>query len=49
MRQEKLDSLSLLMIETDLLCKINFEDMINDFAGHISGEKSCQMFVFTYL
>ena len=34
MRQEKLDSLSLLMIETDLLRKINFGDIIKDFARH---------------
>ena len=31
-RQEKLDSLSLLMIEANLLCKINFDDIIKDFA-----------------
>ena len=36
MRQEKLDSLSLLMIVADLLCKIKFDDIIiiMDFARH---------------
>ena len=33
MRQERLESLSLLMIEADLLCQINFEDLIKDFAN----------------
>jgi hypothetical protein len=28
MRQKRLESLSLLMIEADLLCQINFEDLI---------------------
>ena len=36
MRQEKLDSLNLLMIEADLLRKINFDDIIKDIASHIS-------------
>ena len=34
MRQEKLDSLSLLMTEADLLLKINFDDIIKDFPRH---------------
>ena len=34
MRQEKLDSLSLLMIEADLLCKIDLDDINKDFARH---------------
>jgi hypothetical protein len=33
MRQERLESLSLLMIEANLLCQINFEDLIKDFAN----------------
>jgi hypothetical protein len=33
MKQERLESLSLLMIEADLLCQINFEDLIKDFAN----------------
>ena len=33
MRQERLESLSLLIIEADLLCKVNFEDLIKDFAN----------------
>ena len=32
MRQAKLDSLYQLTIEADLLRKINFDDIINDFA-----------------
>ena len=36
MRQEKLDSLSPLMIEADLLHKINFDAIIKDFARHKS-------------
>ena len=36
MWQEKLDSLSLLMIEADLLRKINFDDIIKDDARHES-------------
>ena len=32
MRQKRLESLSLLMIEADLLCQINFENLIKDFA-----------------
>ena len=34
MRQEKLDCLSLLMIEADLLHKINFDDIIKDLVRH---------------
>ena len=33
MRQERQASLSLLMIEADLLRQINFEDLIKDFAN----------------
>ena len=40
MRQEKLDSLSLLMIEADLLRMINFDDMIMDFARHKSRKRT---------
>ena len=32
MQQERLDSLSLLFIEADILRKINFDDVIKDFA-----------------
>ena len=39
MRQERLESLSLLIIEADLLCKINFEDLIKDFTN-----KKCRSF-----
>ena len=38
-RQEKLDSLSLLMTETDLLLKIKFDDIIQDFSRHESKEE----------
>jgi DNA (cytosine-5)-methyltransferase 1 len=31
-RQERLESLSLLMIEADVLLQIKFEDLIKDFA-----------------
>jgi hypothetical protein len=41
MRQERLESLSLLMIETDLLRQINFEDLIKDFAN-----KKCRRKLF---
>ena len=34
MRQERLESLYLLMIEADLLRQINFEDLIKDFANN---------------
>ena len=34
MSQVKLNSLSLLMTEADLLSKINFDDIIKDFARH---------------
>ena len=43
MRQEKLDSLSLLMIEADLWRKINFDDMIKDFARHKSRYNNFRM------
>ena len=33
MRQERLESFSLLMIEADLLRQINFEDLNKDFAN----------------
>ena len=33
MRQERLESVSLLMIETDMLRQIDFEDLIKDFAN----------------
>ena len=36
MIHEKLDSLSLLIIEADLLRKINFDDIMKDFARHRS-------------
>ena len=51
MRQEKLDSLPLLMNEADLLCKINFDDIIMDFARQKSRKKNfkMQMYVFSYL
>ena len=39
MRQERLESLCLLIIEADLLCKINFEDLIKDFTN-----KKCRSF-----
>ena len=39
MKQERLDSLSLLMIEADLLRKINLDDIIKDFARHKSRKK----------
>ena len=39
MRQEKLDSLSLLMIEADLLGKISLDDIIKDFTRHMSRKK----------
>ena len=41
MRQERLESLSLLMIETDLLRQINFEALIKDFAN-----KKCRRKLF---
>ena len=34
MRQQRLCSLSLLMIEAELLRKINFDDIIKDYARH---------------
>ncbi|XP_065642989.1 uncharacterized protein LOC136074582 [Hydra vulgaris] len=34
MKQERLDSLSLLMIEADMLRKINFDDIIKDFGRY---------------
>ena len=39
MRQEKLDCLYLLMIEADLLHKINFDDIIKDLVRHRYGKK----------
>lgn len=39
MRQERLESLFLLMIEADLLRQINFEDLIKDFARKKSRRK----------
>ena len=41
MRKEKLESLSLPMIETDLLGKNNFDDLIKDFAN-----KKCRRKLF---
>ena len=38
-----LDSLSMLIIEADLLRKINFLDIIKDFAIHTSREKNLKM------
>ena len=38
-----LDSLSLLMIEADLLRKDNFDDIITDFARHISRKRNFKM------
>ena len=35
-----LHSLSLLTIEADLLRKNNFDDIIKDFARHISGKRT---------
>ena len=35
MRHERLDSLYLLLIEADLLPKINFYDIVKDFARNI--------------
>ena len=32
----KLDQISLLVIEADLLCEINFDDIIKNFASHKS-------------
>ena len=40
MTREKLDSLSLLMIEADMLRKINLGDIIKDFARHNSIKKN---------
>jgi hypothetical protein len=34
MRQERLESLSLLIIEADLFRHMNFEDLIKDFANN---------------
>ena len=51
MRQEKFESLSLLMIEADLLRKINFHGIIKDFARHKSRRKfsKMKMYAFSYL
>ena len=43
MRQEKLDSSSQLMIEADLWSKINFDDIIKDFARHKFGKMNSKM------
>ena len=39
MRQETLDSLSVLMVEADLLRKINLDDIIMEVAKHKSRKK----------
>jgi hypothetical protein len=44
MRQERLESLSLLMIETDLLRQINFEALIKDFANKKCKRKLLYLF-----
>ena len=51
MEQEMLVSISLLLIEADLLGKINFDDIIKNLARHKSGQKNfeMQMYVFSYL
>jgi hypothetical protein len=41
-RQKRLESLSLLMIEADLLRQINFEDLIKDFANKKCRRKLCK-------
>ena len=47
MRQEKFHSLSLLMIEADLLRKIIFDDIIKDLARHKSRKKkSLEMWMY---
>ena len=38
MRQEKLDSISLQMIEADMLRKINLDDILKDITRHKSGK-----------
>lgn len=43
MKQERLDSLSLLMIEADLLRKINFDDVLKNFARRKSRKKNFKM------
>ena len=43
MIQEKLDSLSLLMIEADLLRKIYLDDIIKDFSSHKFRKKNFSM------
>ena len=43
MKQERLDSLSLLMIEADVLRKINFDDVLKNFARRKSRKKSFKM------
>lgn len=50
MRQERLDSLSLLMIEANFLRKINFEGIIKDFARKKSKESTlkCKFVSFFY-
>ena len=41
-RQKRLESLSLLMIEANLLRQINFEDLIKDFANKKCRRKLCK-------
>ena len=51
-RQEKLESLSLLMIEADLLRQINFEDLIKYFANKKCRRKLCKsviLFLFVFV
>lgn len=40
MLQERLNSLSLMSIESDILKEIDFEEVINDFAHQRSRKKS---------
>ena len=42
MRQEKLDSISLQMIEANLLRKINLDDIIKDSAKHLKKTFECK-------
>jgi len=44
MRQERLESLSLLMIEADLLRQIDFEVLIKDFANKKCRRKLFKMY-----
>ena len=43
MKQGRLDALSLLSIETDMLRKLSFEDLIKDFAAKKKQEETFQM------